>query len=178
MASAPTARSWLSSGTTLRVSCQPGRLRGRARGGAPAGHAPSGRLWPGSTPSGLLFVASTASQTARPRLHTSLRQPVRFRPQGAHAHAHLLGSVDSSGRGEGGGVARVGSAPPSEGCHYVEPGKRGRARAPPGPGITRKQVSERVGLAGSWVSTAPARTPAAHAHAQHRLRSSLGPAPG
>lgn len=91
---------------------------------------------------------------ARPLLHTSPREPVRFRPHGAHAYLHEC--FDSSGRGEGAGVARVGSAPPSEGCHYGEPGKRGRAGAPPGPQLTRKQVSRRVGLAGYCVSTVPA----------------------
>lgn len=157
-----------------RAACQAGREDdlGAGRPQATPPEAGSGLAPPLPACS---MVTATAS-CAAPTLHTSLRLPVRFRPHGAHAHSHEC--FDSSGRGEGAGVARVGSAPPSEGCHYGEPGKRGRAGAPPGPRITRKQVSGRVGLAGYLVSTVRTRNPAAHAHAQQRLRSSLGLAPG
>nr|AAP92601.1 Ab2-276 [Rattus norvegicus] len=48
---------------------------------------------------------------------------------------------DSSGQ-EGASGARVGSAPPSECCHYGEPGKRGREGAPPGHWLARKQIDQ------------------------------------
>lgn len=153
-------------------------LRYQAEGYLPSRQArgpSSGRGAGGTRPQRPALVVPHPFRPAFCAAPTSTRPLIRFRPQGAHAQLHEC--FDSSGL-EGTSVARVGSAPPSEGCLYGEPWKRGRAGAPPGPWLARKQVSRRVGLSGYRVSTLPAQNKAAHARAQQCLRSSLGLAPG
>ncbi|KAL1777893.1 FUN14 domain-containing protein 2 [Sigmodon hispidus] len=163
-----------SNGLAANLTGGPG---GRARGGAPSGHALRGRLWSRPAPSGPLH------HRLRPGPRLTL-PPDRWSTSGPiphphpRAHAQSQECFDSSGLEEGAGVARVGGAPPSVGCHYGEPGKRGRARAAPGARLARKQVSRRVGLGSVLRGYRPGPKPAAHARAGSRPHSRSGPAPG